>query len=66
MVGRDRAQGHKRRKKALLWFGDLHIPESLEGEKSKNFQQCPGINFAGCFKNKEDIAQRKRALEREG
>jgi hypothetical protein len=56
MVGRDRAQGHKRRKKPLLWFGDLHMLESLEGEKSKNFQQCRGINFAGCFKNKEDIA----------
>jgi hypothetical protein len=25
--------------------------ESLEGEKSKNFQQCLGIGFAGCLKS---------------
>jgi hypothetical protein len=38
MVGGDRAQGHKRRKKSLQWFGDLHMLESLEGEKSENIQ----------------------------
>jgi hypothetical protein len=38
MVRGDRAQGHKRRKKALQWFGDLHMLVSLEGEKSENIQ----------------------------
>jgi hypothetical protein len=51
MVGGDRAQGHKRRKKALQQFRHLHMLESLKGEKSKNFQQRTGIGLAGCFKN---------------
>jgi len=50
-VGRDHAQGRKRGKKRLQRFGDLHMLESLEGEKSKNLQQCPGIGFAGCLKS---------------
>jgi hypothetical protein len=38
MVGGDCVQGHQRRQKALQWFGDLHMLESLEGEKLANIQ----------------------------
>ena len=38
LVGRDRTQDPKRRKKTVQWFGDLHMLESLEGKKPKIFQ----------------------------
>jgi hypothetical protein len=66
MVGGGLNQDKQGRKKTVQRYGDLHIMEPMEGEESKNLQQCSWIGNASGFKSQRGHWTKEQGFNLEG